>query len=158
MQVDMILHLLGISYVHFVISISFILRVSFKRLFCVLLDLQIFAAVLAFFLPAPDVYRSVSFDRILGPEYDSIQYLWILCHVGCNGSWRIYNFKRSNINFNIFVFLNSVWKSNFSDFISHFWADRIPVWWVWGFWISPLMYAQNSASVNEFLGHSWDKV
>ncbi|KAG5097429.1 hypothetical protein JHK82_047283 [Glycine max] len=80
-------------------------RVSFKRLFCVLLDLQIFAAVLAFFLPAPDVYRSVSFDRILGPEYD----------------------------------------------------NRIPVWWIWGFWISPLMYAQNSASVNEFLGHSWDK-
>uniref|UniRef100_V5NXR4 PDR protein 5 n=1 Tax=Tabernaemontana elegans TaxID=761068 RepID=V5NXR4_9GENT len=35
--------------------------------------------------------------------------------------------------------------------------DRIPGWWVWGFWISPLMYAQNAASVNEFLGHSWDK-
>ncbi|XP_025626107.1 ABC transporter G family member 32 isoform X2 [Arachis hypogaea] len=35
--------------------------------------------------------------------------------------------------------------------------DRIPSWWIWGFWISPLMYAQNSASVNEFLGHSWDK-
>ncbi|KAL2338309.1 hypothetical protein Fmac_012755 [Flemingia macrophylla] len=35
--------------------------------------------------------------------------------------------------------------------------DRIPVWWIWGFWISPLMYAQNSASVNEFLGHSWNK-
>ncbi|KAK7388759.1 hypothetical protein VNO78_23586 [Psophocarpus tetragonolobus] len=36
--------------------------------------------------------------------------------------------------------------------------DRIPVWWIWGFWISPLMYAQNSASVNEFLGHSWAKI
>ncbi|XP_061345283.1 ABC transporter G family member 32 isoform X2 [Gastrolobium bilobum] len=35
--------------------------------------------------------------------------------------------------------------------------DRIPSWWIWGFWISPLMYAQNSASVNEFLGHSWNK-
>ncbi|XP_057415987.1 ABC transporter G family member 32 isoform X2 [Lotus japonicus] len=35
--------------------------------------------------------------------------------------------------------------------------DRIPSWWIWGFWVSPLMYAQNSASVNEFLGHSWDK-
>ncbi|XP_054822130.1 ABC transporter G family member 32-like isoform X2 [Prosopis cineraria] len=35
--------------------------------------------------------------------------------------------------------------------------DRIPIWWIWGFWISPLMYAQNSASVNEFLRHSWDK-
>ncbi|CAI9100257.1 OLC1v1037214C1 [Oldenlandia corymbosa var. corymbosa] len=35
--------------------------------------------------------------------------------------------------------------------------DSIPRWWIWGFWISPLMYAQNGASVNEFLGHSWDK-
>ncbi|KAF5742936.1 ABC transporter G family member 32 isoform X1 [Tripterygium wilfordii] len=35
--------------------------------------------------------------------------------------------------------------------------DRIPSWWIWGYWISPLMYAQNAASVNEFLGHSWNK-
>ncbi|CAN6564238.1 unnamed protein product [Malus baccata var. baccata] len=35
--------------------------------------------------------------------------------------------------------------------------DRIPKWWIWGFWFSPLMYAQNAASVNEFLGHKWDK-
>ncbi|XP_016442240.1 ABC transporter G family member 32 isoform X2 [Nicotiana tabacum] len=35
--------------------------------------------------------------------------------------------------------------------------DRIPSWWIWGFWISPLMYAQDAASVNEFLGHIWDK-
>ncbi|XP_024023080.1 ABC transporter G family member 32 [Morus notabilis] len=36
--------------------------------------------------------------------------------------------------------------------------DRVPRWWIWGFWFSPLMYAQNAASVNEFHGHSWDKV
>lgn len=35
--------------------------------------------------------------------------------------------------------------------------EYVPSWWIWGFWISPLMYAQNAASVNEFLGHSWDK-
>ncbi|GKA02798.1 ABC transporter G family member 32 isoform X2 [Tanacetum coccineum] len=35
--------------------------------------------------------------------------------------------------------------------------DSIPSWWIWGFWISPLMYAQNAVSVNEFHGHSWDK-
>ncbi|CAM8960284.1 hypothetical protein QQ045_005472 [Rhodiola kirilowii] len=35
--------------------------------------------------------------------------------------------------------------------------DRIPPWWIWGFWLSPLMYAQNGASANEFLGHSWLK-
>ncbi|KAG0463902.1 hypothetical protein HPP92_019971 [Vanilla planifolia] len=35
--------------------------------------------------------------------------------------------------------------------------DSIPKWWIWGYWISPLMYAQNAGAVNEFLGHSWDK-
>lgn len=35
--------------------------------------------------------------------------------------------------------------------------DSIPSWWIWGYWFSPLMYAQNAASVNEFLGHSWHK-
>ncbi|XP_057799463.1 ABC transporter G family member 32-like [Salvia miltiorrhiza] len=35
--------------------------------------------------------------------------------------------------------------------------DSIPVWWIWGYWFSPMMYAQSAASVNEFLGHSWHK-
>ncbi|XP_062148181.1 ABC transporter G family member 32 [Alnus glutinosa] len=35
--------------------------------------------------------------------------------------------------------------------------DDVPSWWIWGFWFSPLMYAQNAASNNEFHGHSWDK-
>lgn len=35
--------------------------------------------------------------------------------------------------------------------------DSIPTWWIWGYWISPLMYAQNAASVNEFLSPSWQK-
>ncbi|XVF00249.1 hypothetical protein REPUB_Repub03eG0268700 [Reevesia pubescens] len=35
--------------------------------------------------------------------------------------------------------------------------DRIPSWWIWGYWVSRLMYAQNIASVNEFLENSWDK-
>uniref|UniRef100_A0A453E9W2 ABC transporter domain-containing protein n=1 Tax=Aegilops tauschii subsp. strangulata TaxID=200361 RepID=A0A453E9W2_AEGTS len=28
--------------------------------------------------------------------------------------------------------------------------ESIPVWWIWGYWISPMMYAQNAISVNEF--------
>ncbi|KAJ0794192.1 putative ABC-2 type transporter, plant PDR ABC transporter associated [Helianthus annuus] len=35
--------------------------------------------------------------------------------------------------------------------------DSIPAWWIWGYWFSPLMYAQNAVSVNEFLGDTWDK-
>ncbi|KAM0902740.1 hypothetical protein ACQ4PT_019042 [Festuca glaucescens] len=36
--------------------------------------------------------------------------------------------------------------------------DNIKAWWIWGYWCSPLMYAQNAIAVNEFLGHSWRKV
>ncbi|CAJ2661303.1 unnamed protein product [Trifolium pratense] len=28
-------------------------------------------------------------------------------------------------------------------------------WWIWGYWISPLMYGQNALMANEFLGNSW---
>jgi hypothetical protein len=36
--------------------------------------------------------------------------------------------------------------------------DNVKPWWIWGYWVSPLMYVQNAASVNEFLGHSWRHV
>lgn len=31
-------------------------------------------------------------------------------------------------------------------------------WWLWGYWFSPMMYAQNALAVNEFLGKSWSHV
>ncbi|KAK7261881.1 hypothetical protein RIF29_28204 [Crotalaria pallida] len=31
----------------------------------------------------------------------------------------------------------------------------IKPWWIWGYWISPLMYGQNALMVNEFLSNSW---
>lgn len=37
-------------------------------------------------------------------------------------------------------------------------ADDVKKWWIWGYWTSPLMYAQNGILVNEFNGHSWRKV
>ncbi|XP_072978501.1 ABC transporter G family member 39 [Typha angustifolia] len=36
--------------------------------------------------------------------------------------------------------------------------DDIKKWWIWGYWSSPMMYVQNAVAVNEFLGHSWQKV
>jgi len=36
--------------------------------------------------------------------------------------------------------------------------DDIKNWWIWGYWTSPLMYAQNAIVVNEFLGNSWNHV
>ncbi|PNY15670.1 pleiotropic drug resistance protein 1-like [Trifolium pratense] len=36
--------------------------------------------------------------------------------------------------------------------------DDIKIGWIWGFWISPIMYAQNGLVNNEFLGKTWRKV
>ncbi|CAL5359022.1 unnamed protein product [Camellia sinensis] len=33
--------------------------------------------------------------------------------------------------------------------------DDIKKWWIWGYWFSPMMHAQNAIAVNEFLGNSW---
>lgn len=34
--------------------------------------------------------------------------------------------------------------------------DDIQPWWIWGYWTSPMMYAQNAVAVNEFLDPRWD--
>ncbi|XP_058074636.1 pleiotropic drug resistance protein TUR2-like isoform X2 [Magnolia sinica] len=31
-------------------------------------------------------------------------------------------------------------------------------WWKWGYWSSPLMYAQNAIAVNEFFGNKWKHI
>ncbi|KAF8393289.1 hypothetical protein HHK36_021530 [Tetracentron sinense] len=36
--------------------------------------------------------------------------------------------------------------------------DDVQKWWLWGYWISPMMYGQNAIAVNEFLGESWRHV
>ncbi|CAI0473734.1 unnamed protein product [Linum tenue] len=35
--------------------------------------------------------------------------------------------------------------------------ENIKKWWIWGYWISPMMYGQNAIVANEFLGRSWSK-
>ncbi|KAG6389557.1 hypothetical protein SASPL_151028 [Salvia splendens] len=36
--------------------------------------------------------------------------------------------------------------------------NDVKKWWLWGYWSSPLMYAQNAILVNEFTAHSWSKI
>ncbi|KAK1311944.1 putative pleiotropic drug resistance protein 7 [Acorus calamus] len=36
--------------------------------------------------------------------------------------------------------------------------EDIKKWWKWGYWISPLAYAQNGIATNEFLGNSWSRI
>ncbi|KAL0372075.1 UNVERIFIED_CONTAM: Pleiotropic drug resistance protein 1 [Sesamum calycinum] len=36
--------------------------------------------------------------------------------------------------------------------------EDVKNWWLWGYWSSPLMYAQNAIMVNEFTGNSWSRL
>ncbi|MFS7992381.1 putative plant PDR ABC transporter associated [Helianthus anomalus] len=36
-------------------------------------------------------------------------------------------------------------------------SDDVKKWWIWGYWVSPMMYAMNGIAVNEFLGDKWNK-
>ncbi|CDO98092.1 unnamed protein product [Coffea canephora] len=36
--------------------------------------------------------------------------------------------------------------------------DQVKKWWLWGYWSSPLMYAQNAILVNEFTGKHWRQI
>lgn len=116
--------------------------------------MQISSSASVIFLIAPNVYSSISCNGIPGPKYDSCQHIWIFCYVGGDGSWRIHRLQRYNKHYPSKIF-HSIISYSFSYFTM---TVNIPNWWIWGFWFSPLMYAQNAASVNEFLGHSWDKV
>ncbi|PIN21135.1 Pleiotropic drug resistance proteins (PDR1-15), ABC superfamily [Handroanthus impetiginosus] len=36
--------------------------------------------------------------------------------------------------------------------------ENVKKWWIWGYYISPMMYGDNAILVNEFKGHSWKHV
>ncbi|KAG5248716.1 pleiotropic drug resistance protein [Salix suchowensis] len=36
--------------------------------------------------------------------------------------------------------------------------ENVKKWFIWGYWISPMMYGENAMAVNEFLGKSWSRV
>ncbi|KAK1358249.1 hypothetical protein POM88_051505 [Heracleum sosnowskyi] len=36
--------------------------------------------------------------------------------------------------------------------------DDVAKMWIWGYYSSPIMYAMNAVTVNEFLGHQWSKL
>ncbi|KAJ7972576.1 Pleiotropic drug resistance ABC transporter [Quillaja saponaria] len=44
----------------------------------------------------------------------------------------------------------------FSGFVLS--RNNMKKWWIWAYWISPLMYGQNALVNNEFLGKSWRHV
>ncbi|XP_022144931.1 ABC transporter G family member 38 [Momordica charantia] len=63
---------------------------------------------------------------------------------------------RNNVVANTGGCLAVLWLLIFGGFIlSH---DNMQKWLAWGYWTSPLMYAQTALSTNEFLSNTWNHV
>ncbi|KAM4111347.1 hypothetical protein ACJW30_05G060500 [Castanea mollissima] len=63
---------------------------------------------------------------------------------------------RNMIVTNIFAFFILLLSFALSGFVLS--REDIKNWWIWGYWISPLMYAQNAMVANELLAKSWSHV
>lgn len=55
---------------------------------------QMSTPVPAILLFAPNVVSSLSSDCNIRPKYDRCQYIWIICIIGCHGSWGVCPNKR----------------------------------------------------------------
>ncbi|KAJ3709354.1 hypothetical protein LUZ61_013059 [Rhynchospora tenuis] len=98
-------------------------------------------------------YYVIGFDPNLGRFFK--QYLLLLLvNQMASGMFRFMaSLGRDTVVANTLASFALVVTLVLSGFIlSH---DKIRSWWIWGYWISPLMYAMNALSINEFLGHKW---
>ncbi|KAL0354744.1 UNVERIFIED_CONTAM: Pleiotropic drug resistance protein 1, partial [Sesamum radiatum] len=66
------------------------------------------------------------------------------------------NFGRNMIIANTFGFFVLLLVFAMSGFVLS--REKVKKWWIWGYYISPMMYADNAIVVNEFRGHSWRHV
>ncbi|XP_047323853.1 pleiotropic drug resistance protein 1-like [Impatiens glandulifera] len=98
-------------------------------------------------------YYVMGFDSDAGRLFK--QYLLLICfNQMSSGLFRLIGSVGRSIiianTFGIFVLLVITVLSGYV--ISR---DNIKKWWIWGYWISPMMYGQTAIAVNEFLGKSW---
>ncbi|XP_027084814.1 pleiotropic drug resistance protein 1-like [Coffea arabica] len=101
-------------------------------------------------------YYVIGFDSNAGRFFR--QYLLLVCvSQMASGLFRLMGSLGRNMiianTFGSFSLLAVMLLGGF--LLSH---DNIKKWWIWGYWISPMMYGQNAIAVNEFLGKSWRKV
>eukprot|EP00268_Persea_americana_P063037 TRINITY_DN8131_c0_g1_i6.p1 TRINITY_DN8131_c0_g1~~TRINITY_DN8131_c0_g1_i6.p1 ORF type:complete len:329 (-),score=41.99 TRINITY_DN8131_c0_g1_i6:96-1001(-) len=95
-------------------------------------------------------YYVIGFDPNVGRMFK--QYLLlILTNQVASGLFRLIGGLGRNLivasTFGSFALLEIITLGGF--IISR---DNVKKWWIWGYWISPLMYAQNAIATNEFTG------
>lgn len=113
---------------------------------------QVFKAIPITFPDAPNVlFHLLPHWRDM-PNYGLGKYWWFHCTTTYIHAWRLHHSRRY-----VFLIIGSNHlpskKSN-NDSNSKF-AGKIPKWWIWGYWISPLAYGETAITVNEFLAPRW---
>ncbi|KAL3746635.1 hypothetical protein ACJRO7_015577 [Eucalyptus globulus] len=98
-------------------------------------------------------YYVIGYDPYAGRFFK--QYFLLLClHQMASGLFRlIAALGRNVIVANTFGSFGLLAFMVLGGFIIS--RDDVEPWWIWGYWISPMMYGQNAISVNEFLGKQW---
>ncbi|XP_075514272.1 pleiotropic drug resistance protein 1-like [Primulina tabacum] len=86
------------------------------------------------------------------------QYLLLLVQIQTASSlFRLIGVVGRNIIIaNTFGFFILLLMFTLSGFVLE--RGSVKKWWIWGYYISPMMYAENAILVNEFRGHSWIQV
>ncbi|WVZ64217.1 hypothetical protein U9M48_013777, partial [Paspalum notatum var. saurae] len=101
-------------------------------------------------------YYVIGFDPNVGRFVKHYLIMLAVNQMGASLFRLIGGAARNMVIANIFAMLIMMTTMVFNGFILI--KDKVKKWWIWGYWINPLMYAQNAITVNEMLGHSWDKI
>ncbi|KAL2489953.1 ABC transporter G family member 40 [Forsythia ovata] len=101
-------------------------------------------------------YYVIGFDPNIGRFFK--QYLLLLMlHQAAGGLFRLIgSMGRNMIIANTFGLFALLLLFALGGFVLS--REEVKKWWIWGYWASPLMYAQNAILANEFTGHSWSKI
>ncbi|MBA0673752.1 hypothetical protein Goari_015379, partial [Gossypium aridum] len=84
-------------------------------------------------------------DHVVANTAGCLSVMWLLIFGG-------FILSRGIIN------ISDIYSLTYMAFnVSFHLAENMPNWLIWGYWTSPLMYVQTAISVNEFLGHAWNK-
>ncbi|OVA06530.1 ABC transporter-like [Macleaya cordata] len=101
-------------------------------------------------------YYVIGFDPNVGRLFKQY-FVLLFVHQMASGLFRIVaGIGRDMIVANTIASFALLILLAFSGFILS--RENVKKWWIWGYWVSPLMYGQNAIAANEFLGKSWNKV
>ncbi|KAL9264264.1 Pleiotropic drug resistance protein 1-like protein [Drosera capensis] len=118
--------------------------------------LKIPMSILAVSIWVFTTYYVIGFDSDVGRLFKQYILLFLVCQMA-SGLFRLIGAAGRNmviaqtLGSNV-LFLLTV----FSGFVLS--RGNLSKGWIWGYWMSPMMYAQNGIAVIEFLGKSWSQV